>query len=450
MLFPQEFERRERALLGPRFEELYDYATAEPARGVTVNTLRCAPETLAEQADFPLTPSPFCPAAFAVPAEFRPGRHAYHHAGVLYSQEPSAAAPAALLEVQPGMRVADLCAAPGGKTSQLAAALQGQGVLLANEYVSARAEILRQNLERMGVVNAVVTNEDTSRIAAALPGWFDRVLVDAPCSGEGMFRKEPAALAQHSPALVAQCAALGREILENAAALLAPGGVLVYSTCTFAPEEDEAQVAAFLALHPEFTLCDLSACGFGRPGEANRAPDGFSASFCRRIWPTDGGEGHFMAKLRKSADAPSVPSRLKQARPVKPPREWLEFVSSCFPSLAKAPVTQAGEWLLLAPDFPQTKLKTLRSGVLAGSVLKKRFQPAHALFMAYGAACTNQERLTLRDPRTASWLRGEEINAVTAQSGWCAVLVDGFPLGGGKVSSRRIKNHYPKALRNLK
>ena len=450
MLFPQEFERRERALLGPRFEELYDYATAEPARGVTVNTLRCAPETLAEQADFPLAPSPFCPAAFAVPAEFRPGRHAYHHAGVLYSQEPSAAAPAALLEVQPGMRVADLCAAPGGKTSQLAAALQGQGVLLANEYVNARAEILRQNLERMGVVNAVVTNEDTSRIAAALPGWFDRVLVDAPCSGEGMFRKEPAALAQHSPALVAQCAALGREILENAAALLAPGGVLVYSTCTFTPEEDEAQVAAFLARHPEFTLCDLSACGFGRPGEANRAPDGFSASFCRRIWPADGGEGHFMAKLRKSADAPSVTSRLKPARPVKPPKEWLEFVSSCFPSLAEAPVTQAGEWLLLAPDFPQTKLKTLRSGVLAGSVLKKRFQPAHALFMAYGAACTNQERLTLRDPRTAAWLRGEEIDAVTAQSGWCAVLVDGFPLGGGKVSSGHIKNHYPKALRNLK
>ena len=151
MQLPTEFEARERALLGPRFEELYAFATAEPARGVTVNTLRCTPQTLAERADFPLTPSPFCPAAFAVPAAFRPGRHAYHHAGVLYSQEPSAAAPAALLEVQPGMRVADLCAAPGGKTSQLAAALQGQGVLLANECVSARAEILRQNLERMGV-----------------------------------------------------------------------------------------------------------------------------------------------------------------------------------------------------------------------------------------------------------------------------------------------------------
>ena len=450
MQLPTEFEARERALLGPRFEELYAFATAEPARGVTVNTLRCAPQTLAEQVDFPLAPSPFCPAAFAVPAEFRPGRHAYHHAGVFYSQEPSAAAPAALLEVQPGMRVADLCAAPGGKTSQLAAALQGRGVLLANEYVPARAEILRQNLERMGVVNAVVTNEDTSKIAAELPGWFDRVLVDAPCSGEGMFRKEPAALAQHSPALVDQCAALGREILDNAAALLAPGGILVYSTCTFAPEEDEAQVAAFLARHPEFTLCDLSGCGFGRPGEGNRAPDGFPASFCRRIWPADGGEGHFMARLRKSADASAAPSRLKPGKPVRPPREWLDFAKAFFPALADAPLAQAGEWLLLAPDFPRTKLKTLRSGVLAGSVLKNRFQPAHALFMACGSACTNQERLTLRDPRTTAWLRGEEIEAATAQNGWCAVLVDGFPLGGGKVSGGRVKNHYPKALRNLK
>mgnify|MGYP000401701402 CR=1 FL=1 len=151
----------------------------------------------------------------------------------------------------------------------LAAALGGQGLLVSNEFVAARAEVLRSNLERMGVPNAVVLNEDTGRIAAALPEFFDRVLVDAPCSGEGMFRKEAAATAQHNDGLVAHCAELGAEILENAAALLAPGGVLVYSTCTFAPDEDEGQIANFLAKHPEFTLCDLSACGFGRPGEGN-------------------------------------------------------------------------------------------------------------------------------------------------------------------------------------
>ena len=454
MEFPKDFTAREKTLLGDRFEELYTYATAQPARGVTVNTLRCTPDWFAAHTDFAAEPSKFCRTAFTTAADFRPGRHPWHHAGLLYAQEPSASAPAALLDVRPGMRVADLCAAPGGKTSQLAAALQGQGLLLANEFVAARAEILRQNLERMGVTNAVITNEDTASLAKALPGQFDRVLVDAPCSGEGMFRKEAVAAAQHSDALVAHCAELGAEILENAAALLAPGGVLVYSTCTFAPAEDEAQIAAFLARHPEFTLCDLSGCGFGRPGEENRAPAGFAAGCCRRIWPADGGEGHFMAKLQKAADAEAPsPPKVKPPKAAKPPAEWLEFARAYFPALASRPLAGAGEWLLLpAPGsegLNTAKLRIVRGGVLAGSVLKKRFQPAHALFMAYGADCTNREELTLADPRTAAWLRGEEIDAATAQNGWCAVLVDGFPLGGGKVSGGRIKNHYPKGPRNL-
>ena len=456
MQFPQDFTARERALLGPRFDEVYTYATAAPARGVTVNGLRCTPQQFARSVDFDAVPSVFCPTAFTVSAELRPGRHAWHHAGVFYAQEPSAAAPAALLDVQPGMRVADLCAAPGGKTSQLAAALQGQGVLLANEFVAARAEILRQNLERMGVANAVVTNEDTARLAAAMPGQFDRVLVDAPCSGEGMFRKEAVAATQHSDALVAHCAELGAEILENAAALLVPGGVLVYSTCTFAPAEDEAQIAHFLAQHPEFSLCDLSGCGFGRPGEANRAPEhpDFHAEYTRRIWPADGGEGHFMARLQKAPDADApAPPKVKPSKALKAPAEWLDFAKTYFPALASRPLAGAGEWLLLpAPGSEMlntAKLRVVRGGVLAGSVLKKRFQPAHALFMAYGAQCMNREELTLADPRTAAWLRGEEIDAATAQNGWCAVLVDGFPLGGGKVSGGRIKNHYPKGLRNL-
>lgn len=236
--------------------------------------------------------------------------------------------------------------------------------------------------------------------------------------------------------------------------MLAPGGVLVYSTCTFAPQEDEAQIAAFLARHPEFTLCDLNACGFGRPGEENRATGCTDITRCRRIWPADGGEGHFMAKLKKSPDAEaSVPVRVKPGKPAKMPPEWLDFVKTTFPFLVDRPLTTAGDWLLLPVPGSEllnlSKLRIVRGGVLAGSVLKKRFQPAHALFMAYGARCTNREELTLDDPRTAAWLRGEEINAATAQNGWCAVLVDGFPLGGGKASGGRIKNHYPKGLRSL-
>ena len=310
------FEQRERALLGDRFDVLYAAPQEMAERGVTVSALRSSPEQFAAKADFPLEASPFCKAAFVVhqpdDLKFRPGRHPYHHAGVFYSQEPSASSAAPLLGVQPGMRVLDMCAAPGGKSSQLAAALQGRGVLVSNEYVAARADILKSNLERMGVPNAVVLNEAPARIADALPEFFDRVLVDAPCSGEGMFRKEPVARQQHCEALVKQCAELGAEILDCAAAVLAPGGQLVYSTCTFAPEEDEGQVAAFLQRHPEFTLAD--ALGnvdytFGSAGEANRTGGlPLDVSKVRRIWPCQGGEGHFMARLVKAGTPRVLPA----------------------------------------------------------------------------------------------------------------------------------------------
>lgn len=457
------FEARERALLGTRYDVLYA-APCAVRRGVTVNGLRCAPQEFAAAVDFGLEPSPFCDAAFLLTdPQLRPGRHAYHHAGVFYVQEPSASVPAGLLGVRPGERVLDLCAAPGGKTSQLAAALRGEGLLVANEYVAARAGVLKSNLERMGVTNALVLNESTARVAAAFPAFFDKVLVDAPCSGEGMFRKESVAVTQYDQPLLDRCAALGAEILENAAAMLAPGGILVYSTCTFAPGEDEGQIAAFLARHPEFTLCDLSGCGFGQPGEANRAGnDPLQAEYCRRIWPCDGGEGHFMAKLQKAADAPAVElprGKNGKGKGGKTPRvdakalqAWQSFAKELFPTLAGQPIAVVGDGFLLEPPalLPAAKLHVLRAGVPAGRAAKGRFEPAHALFMAYGAQCTNCEELTLADPRTAAWLRGEEIEAQTAQNGWCAVLVDGFPLGGGKASGGRIKNHYPKALRNLK
>lgn len=457
------FEARERALLGTRYDVLYT-APCAVRRGVTVNGLRCAPQEFAAAVDFGLEPSPFCDAAFLLTdPQLRPGRHAYHHAGVFYVQEPSASVPAGLLGVRPGERVLDLCAAPGGKTSQLAAALRGEGLLVANEYVAARVGVLKSNLERMGVTNALVLNESTARVAAAFPAFFDKILVDAPCSGEGMFRKESVAVTQYDQPLLDRCAALGAEILENAAAMLAPGGILVYSTCTFAPGEDEGQIAAFLARHPEFTLCDLSGCGFGQPGEANRTGDyPLQAEYCRRIWPCDGGEGHFMAKLQKAADAPAVElprGKNGKGKGGKTPRvdakalqAWQSFAKELFPTLAGQPIAVVGDGFLLEPPalLPAAKLHVLRAGVPVGRAAKGRFEPAHALFMAYGAQCTNCEELTLADPRTAAWLRGEEIEAQTAQNGWCAVLVDGFPLGGGKASGGRIKNHYPKALRNLK
>ena len=483
------FVTRERALLGPRYDALYAAPAAEAARGVTVSPLRMTPAAFAAGSGLDVAPSPFCPASFLVrEADFKPGRHPWHHAGVFYSQEPSAASAAPLLGVRPGMRVLDLCAAPGGKSSQLAAALAGQGMLVANEYVAARAEVLKSNLERMGVANAVVLNESPERVAAALPAFFDRILVDAPCSGEGMFRKEPAALAQHSAALVAQCAALGASILDCAAEALAPGGEILYSTCTFAPEEDEGQVAAFLARHPDFALADVmerAFAPFGSPGEANRTGGlPLEVGLVRRIWPCQGGEGHFLARLVKrggpaweTLDSAALDARAEEeaawlARLQRPAQEkaarrrpargkkpeapagqllevWRAFARENFPQLEAKPAVLLGESVLLPPACPPLGLHILRAGVLAGTVQKGRFVPAHHLFTAYGALCANSEPLTKDDPRCRAWLLGQEIDAVSAAPGWCCVTVDGCPLGGGKASAGRIKNHYPKALRLL-
>ena len=508
------YEARERALLGDRYDTLYAAPQETAARGVTVSALRTTPEEFAARVDFPLRPSPFCKAAFVVEQpDFKPGRHPYHHAGVFYSQEPSASSAAPLLGVKPGMRVLDMCAAPGGKSSQLAAALRGQGLLVSNEYVAARADILKSNLERMGVSNAAVLNETPARIANALPEFFDRVLVDAPCSGEGMFRKEPAALAQHCEALVKQCASLCADILDSAAAALAPGGELVYSTCTFAPEEDEGQVAAFLQRHPEFMLADVLGnvdYTFGSEGEANRTGGlPLDVTKVRRIWPCQGGEGHFMARLVKAGTPRTLPApgeytpeeKLwlaaaaeagKKAKNGKPQRSqkpdaraarrentracrdaaqgrnarsrdagageaspaqslavWHEFAEEYFPALVSRPTVVHGSGVLLPVPFPQTNLHVLRAGVFVGGVQKGRFVPEHHLFTAFGALCQNREELTLADPRTVDYLSGREIEARTAADGWCCVMVDVWPLGGGKVSGGRVKNHYPKALRLL-
>lgn len=453
MNLPAEFEEKMKRLLGGEYGEFLKSYDSDRAMGLRVNRIKLG-RGEEKRLPFTLRPVPWTEDGYYYDSAERPGRHPYHEAGVYYIQEPSAMAVAAVLEPEPGERVLDLCAAPGGKTSHAASLMAGKGFLLSNEIHPARAKILSQNVERMGLSDCVVTNESSDALARRFPGFFDKIIVDAPCSGEGMFRKEPQAVAQHSPALVARCAALGAEILENAATVLAPGGLLVYSTCTFAPEEDEGQIGHFLALHPEFELLD---CGvsFGAPGEENRCGEHpFPAGLTRRIWPAQGGEGHFMAKLRKSPDAPAaVSKRTKPARPPKPCAEWLAFAAEYFPALKGQSAQAAGERLFLPPQGWQgegLKLSIARCGVTLGRAQKGRFEPDHHLFMAFGPECENREELTLGDPRTEAWLRGEEIEAVTAKNGWCAVLVDGLPLGGGKVSGGRVKNHYPKALRNLK
>ena len=376
---------------------------------------------------------PWEPAGFYYDPDSRPGLHPYHEAGVYYLQEASAMAPVMLLDPQPGEKICDLCSAPGGKTTQIAGRMQGKGFLLCNEWSPKRARILSRNIERMAVSNALVTNEETANLAKRLPGFFDRVLVDAPCSGEGMFRKEEAAVTDWSQDTVEMCARRQAEILHNAAQLVRPGGRLVYSTCTFAPEEDEQAVAAFLESHPEFAPEILQTPWFV-PGENGS----------HRMWPHKLlGEGHFAAVLKKSGgEEEDIPS----AQGEKLPKEWLSFAKELGISLPEGKAVCFGQNLFWAPEeMPQLRgLKVLRPGLELGEVKKGRFEPAHALAL-WLKDCSCTQSLSPEGEETKAYLHGDVISS--EKKGWCLVKAGEFSIGWGKGDGIRLKNHYPKGLR---
>ena len=379
------------------------------------------------------------------------------------SQEPSASSAAPLLGVQPGMRVLDMCAAPGGKSSQLAAALQGRGVLVSNEYVAARADILKSNLERMGVSNAVVLNETPARIADALPEFFDRVLVDAPCSGEGMFRKEPVARQQHCEALVKQCAELGAEILDCAAAVLAPGGQLVYSTCTFSPQENEGSINRFLDRFPDFTLVNVDMPEGFAAGRPDWVPGGREELVrTMRLWPHKiRGEGHFLAVLKKEGSV-SETERMPVRRDgikglsVKEYADYLEFEKQYLTIRQEGIFIAFGDQLYLAPQgMPPLKgLKVLRPGLHLGTRKKNRFEPSHALALALKP---EEVRFSCDLPSDSREIYGylngetfrEDVGVYREEGGkgWHLITADGYSVGWGKLAGGIMKNHYPKGLR---
>lgn len=351
-------------------------------------------------------------------------------------------APAELLGVEPGQRVLDLCAAPGGKSTQLAAKMQGQGLLVCNEFHPKRAKILAQNVERMAISNALVLQETPERLAKRFPGWFHRVLVDAPCSGEGMFRKEAAALADWSPELVEMCARRQAGILDAAAALLAPGGRLVYSTCTFAPQEDEGAVAAFLTRHPEFEIETLEAPWFS-PGDGSAGP-GLEHTF--RLWPHRlRGEGHYAAVLRKAPES-AAPTPVI-AKPDRLPAPWDAFARDLGISLPAGKALSFGpSWFWAPEELPDlTGLRILRPGLELGQCRGDRFLPAHALALWLSDAPRIRD-LDPAGPEAIQYLAGEELRG-GGPSGWTLVTAGGLSLGWGKGSGDVLKNHYPKGLR---
>ncbi len=428
-MLPEAFLQRMQVQLGTEYEAFLKSLERPRAVALRFNPLKGERTELA----FVGEPVPWEPEGFYYDPAARPGLHVYHEAGVYYLQEASAMAPVALLSPQPGETVCDLCAAPGGKTTQIAGRMGGEGFLLCNEIHPKRSGILAQNIERMGVANALVTNEAPDRLARKLPGFFDRVLVDAPCSGEGMFRKEEAAVTDWSLDTVQMCARRQGEILDAAAVLVRPGGRLVYSTCTFAPEEDEGAVAAFLERHPEFQP---------EPLEAPWFVAGEHASY--RMWPHKLlGEGHFAAVLRKSqGEAGEIPLEKGE----KLPKVWLDFAKELGIRLPPGKALFFGQTLYWAPEvLPDLKgLRVKRPGLELGTVKKDRFEPAHALALWLREA-NCQQCYDPEGPEMKAYLHGEVVPS--EKKGWCLVKAGNYTIGWGKGDGRVLKNHYPKGLR---
>ena len=355
-------------------------------------------------------------------------------------------APARLLDAQPGERVLDLCAAPGGKTTQIAAMMQGEGLLVCNEIHPKRAQILSSNIERLGVANALVLNEHPAKLAERFVQYFDRILVDAPCSGEGMFRKEEAAGADWSEETVAMCAGRQSEILTSAAKMLRPNGRLVYSTCTFAPEENEGVICRFLRENPDFEVETVDAPWFspGRPDWIGESVPDLEKTF--RLLPHKlKGEGHFAAVLRKNGGT-AQEQRLQPAERL--PEPIAAFLEEFGVTLPAGKAVSFGDMWYFAPEaLPELRgLKVLRAGLQLGEVRKGRFVPSHALshwlkdFPVTADFAADSREI-------AAYLRGETLFG--EQNGWVLVCADGCGLGWARGSGGILKNHYPKGLRRF-
>ena len=428
-MLPELFLQRMQTQLGEEYEDYLKSLERPRAVALRLNPLKGNAPAL----PFMGEPVPWEPMGYYYDPAARPGLHPYHEAGVYYLQEASAMSAVALLDPQPGERVCDLCAAPGGKSTQIAGRMAGQGFLLCNEWSPKRAKILSQNIERMGVANALVTNETADRLAQHLPGFFDRVLIDAPCSGEGMFRKEEAAITDWSQETVEMCARRQAEILDAGARLLRPGGRLVYSTCTFAPEENELTVADFLQRNPDFTLEDVVAPWFTQVGVGQF-----------RLWPHKLlGEGHFAAVLHKSGNEPAAGDSCPGQ---KLPKEWLSFAKELDLTLPTGKAILFGQNLYWAPEeLPELKgLKVLRPGLELGELKKDRFQPAHALAL-WLKECKNCLRLPADSDQLKAYLHGEALSSPV--KGWHLVCAEDFSIGWAKGDGNWLKNHYPKGLR---
>ena len=447
-MLPIEFTSRMKTLLGEGYDKFIASFEEPPVRSFRVNTKKITESDFLRINPFGGEKIEYAENAYYFDFDSI-GNHPYHHAGMIYIQDPAAISAVASVDIQSDWKILDLCAAPGGKSTQAASKLEN-GLLVSNEIIPSRCKILTGNIERMGIRNAITTCADAKRLASLFGEEFDLVIVDAPCSGEGMFRKDEAAINEWSVANVKLCAERQDEILSHAKNLVKENGYLLYSTCTYSPEENEMCVDRFLCENPEFELVEVNERikKFTADGIFFDGCKTENISFCRRFYPhISKGEGQFVALLRKTSGYYIKIKRENALENLSKAEEKIVFgfLDSTLVSYDKKYVKKCKESIVyFEPDFVVPKGIAFSCGVTIGSVQKNYLQPHHQFFMAMGKDFKRQIELTHEEAE--SYLKGNTIDC-NCENGWAAVLIDGCTLGGVKAVNGTAKNHYPKGLR---
>lgn len=460
LLSPAFLERMQK-MLGDEYEDFIKSYEVPRTYGLRVNTAKISCEEFEKIVPFPVTPIPWIPNGYFYPEDVRPSFCPLYQAGLYYLQEPSAMTPVSCLPVTPGENILDLCAAPGGKATALGAMLNGSGLLVANDISSSRTRALLRNIELFGIANAFVTNETPAHLKDRFPEFFHKILLDAPCSGEGMFRKEDALARDWTPEKSDELSVLQKELILQAADMLRPGGQLLYSTCTFAPKEDEGVVSYLLENRPDMKLMELPAYEGFAPGVPAWGNDDPALSRCVHLFPHKmQGEGHFMALFCKEGRTDLI-GQFSYAKPNPDTRKWLElfFQEIGLKTLGGQPFdwnrveTRKDKVYYLPPvtgDF--RGLTFLRNGLYLGDLKKNRFEPSEPFALALRKDDTDGIiSLSVNDQRLTRYLKGETLNIEQGEAahtkGWHLLCVEGYPLGFGKLVGNTFKNKYPAGWR---
>jgi len=461
MELPVKFCEEMKRILGDEYEAYLASMTEERKYGLRVNTAKISVEEFEKISPFPLIKIPYVDNGFYYDSELQPAKHPYYFAGLYYLQDPSAMTPASRLPVEEGDVVLDLCAAPGGKATELAAKLHGTGLLIANDISSKRAKALLKNIELFGVENSFIVTEYPQKLQEYFTGFFDKILIDAPCSGEGMFRKEPSmvkAWEQNGPEFYAK---LQEEILQQALPMLKPGGYLLYSTCTFSPLEDEGTVEKILAMDENMELVPMKGYEGFAPGQPELV-DSYREEIrdCIRIFPHKlDGEGHFLALFHKKEDADEGVRSYQETRSgIKGEEKRLfeEFSKNLNRQFEPERLESKNGMLYYMPaQLPKMRgLRFLRSGLFLGEMKKNRFEPSQSLAMALSSVdYKNCLKLSVEDERVVRYLKGETLTLTEEEAGtpdgWQLVCVEEYPLGWGKKNRSTVKNKYHTGWRLL-